>query len=147
MRGDTLALNCLRSKHHAASAGFCNALAMGATKKEPKSDLQKLFVQRLIEEQGETSDSELAARSKGRISQTMVSAIKRFHHDLTLEKVEVLADAVGVPAWYLLTQKDQVEQRVIRPPSGNVVKLPDPYPKIFGKKSQESLSRRVKRRS
>jgi hypothetical protein len=118
---------------------------MAGAKKEPKSDLQKLFVQRLIEEQGERSDKELAAASKGRISQTMVSAIKRFDHDLTLLKVSILAEALGVPAWYLLTEKDQVEQTVIRPPT-NVVRLPDPYPKIFAKKNGVQPAKKATRR-
>jgi hypothetical protein len=145
MSNDTLALYCSSRKHHAATAGFCQSAGMGGQKKEPKSDLQRLFVQRLTEEQGERSDKELAAASKGRISQTMISAIKRFHHDLTLEKVSILAEALGFPPWYLLTKKDQVEQTVIRPPS-NVVRLPDPYPKIFGRKNGEQQAKKSKRR-
>lgn len=116
--------------------------AMPSHKGEPKTDLQRLFVQRLKEEMGDDlSDNELARRAGGSISQTMISAIKRFAHDPSLEKVEALAGALGVPAWYLLTSRDRVQQTVITTPvkktlQTKVLELPRPYPKIFGKKSQ-----------
>jgi transcriptional regulator with XRE-family HTH domain len=121
---------------------------MTAGKKEPTNELQRLFVQRLREEMGEDteneiSDNELARRSKGAISQTMISAIKRFAHDPSLEKVQAIAEALGVPAWFLMTPKDRVQQRVISPPikeslqttTTKVVELPPRYPKIFGKRN------------
>lgn len=123
---------------------------MGKDKNEPKTELQRLFVQRLKEEMESRgmSDNALAVaakRSGHKLSQTMVSGIKRFEKDPTIGKVSAIASTLGVPAWFLLTPQDQVEQRVIRPPS-NVHRLPDPYPKIFDKKSQESGTKRVKRR-
>lgn len=121
----------------------------GMGKREPNSELQRQFVERLVEEmtQRDISDNALARASQGRISQTMISAIKRFDHDPTLEKVNAIADALGVPAWFLMTR--QGEQRVITPPK-NVVHLPSPYPKIFSRKPEEKsrlrpTGRRIKK--
>jgi hypothetical protein len=117
--------------------------AMDSHKRGPKTSLQELFVQRLMEEMGDMSDNELARRSRGAISQTMISAIKRYHHDPSLEKVDAIAAALGVPSWFLVIERDQVPQRVISPPVNKplqtkVLELPRPYPKIFGKKSHSA---------
>lgn len=88
----------------------------------------------------------LSARRAGyKLSQTMVSGIKRFEKDPTIGKVSAIADTLGVPAWFLLTPQDQVEQRVIRPPT-NVLAMPERYPKIFTKKTDEHATKKVKRR-
>lgn len=76
----------------------------------------------------------IARRMGYKISQTSISNILRGDQDPTIEKIEAVTEAIGLPAWVLLTEAGQVEQRVIRPmsPSGqNVVKLPSPYGPTF----------------
>jgi transcriptional regulator with XRE-family HTH domain len=103
-----------------------------------KSDLQKLFIRRLGEEMDARamSDNALAklARTIGHeIGQTSISAIRRGKQDPSLEKVNALADALGIPAWVLFMEPGQIEQRVIRPAAlpKNVVKLANPYPPML----------------
>lgn len=148
---DNIALSRLPCKRNGATAKKCHSLAMGSGKKQPKTELQRLFVERLTEEMDARgiSDNALAIAAKRaghKLSQTMVSGIKRFERDPTIGKVHAIAETLGVPAWFLLTPKDRVEQTVIRPPS-NVVRLPDPYPKIFGKKPETPATKKTKRRS
>lgn len=109
------------------------------------TDLESLFVERLKAELEERklSANALAKAAKARhfkLRQRSVSRILAFEQSPTLEKVHEIAETLGVPAWFLLVQPDQVPQRVISPPVNKtlqtkVLELPRPYPKIFGKKS------------
>ena len=116
-------------------------------KREPTS-LEKLFAERLrveLEDQ-KTSANGLAkaARKRGfKLGQRSVSRMLELKQAATLQKLHEIAETLGVPAWYLLTERDQVQQRVISPPvkktlQTNVLELPSPYPKIFGKRPQSS---------
>lgn len=116
---------------------------MGIGKKEPKSKLQGVFVKRLSKEMDDRgiSDNALAATAKRngfKLSQTYISAIKRFERDPTLGKVHAISESLGLPAWFFMTEESTVEQRVITPPK-NVVSLPSPYRKIFGEKPESTL--------
>lgn len=98
--------------------------------------LKDLFRRRLQAEmeRAEVSANALAARTKGAIGQTTISRILRGNQDPTLPKVEALATALDVPAWYLMTDSAVVETRVIRAPDvplGNVKELSKPYPAVF----------------
>ena len=112
--------------------------------------LYKLFVQRLIEEmdgRGLTKN-DIASRAKSLalpLSQPSVSRILSGKQDPSLEKVDAFATILGVPSWYLLTDKAQVEHRVISPPQ-NVVRLQQPYPSIFSRRPAESAAKKRKRR-
>lgn len=89
----------------------------------------------------EVSANALAARTKGAIGQTTISRILRGDQDPTLPKVEALAIALNVPAWYLMTDSAVVETRVIRPPEvtpGNVKELSKPYPAVFSAPHKEA---------
>lgn len=115
------------------------------------SALQRLFVKRLQEEMRarKLSANALSRICKSRglvVGYASISRILAGKQDPTLEKVEALSEAVGMPAWALLTQADQLEQRVIRPAPSNVVKLPDPYPKIFGPRPETPATRKAKRK-
>jgi transcriptional regulator with XRE-family HTH domain len=113
-------------------------------------DLQKHFIQRLTEEMEARglSDNQLAknAKSKGySIGQTTISLIKRGKQNPSLQKIQAIADGLGLPAWFLLADPAQVEQRILRPvvqpqPNGTkkVLELPSPYPKIFSEKARKS---------
>lgn len=86
------------------------------------------------------SANALARIAKGmgyQIGQTTISAILRGDLDPTLSRLEAIAEGLGLPAWYLLTDAGQVEQRVIKSPTatipGNVVKLASPYQPVFHK--------------
>ena len=112
-----------------------------------KAALPSLFARRLQEEMGKRklSANALARILRGRVGYASISRILSGKQDPTLDKVDALAEAVGMPAWALLTEEKNLEQVVIRPPS-NVVRLPDPYPKIFDKKPHEQATKRNKRR-
>lgn len=107
----------------------------------PKTPLQKLFVERLIEEMEVRgiSGAALAKLTKGTahpIAQASMSRILAFKQDPTLEKIYTISEVLGVPPWYLLVHSEEVEQKIIRPPTVvhgvNISKFPD-YPKIFQK--------------
>lgn len=72
------------------------------------------------------------------IAQASISRILSYLQDPTLEKVYAIADALGIPPWYLLMQSGEVEQKIIRAPSlvqsRNVSVFPT-YPKVFPKSS------------
>jgi transcriptional regulator with XRE-family HTH domain len=106
--------------------------------------LEMLFAERLKEEMDERdlSANALAKAAKARgfkLGQTSVSRILDGKQSATVEKLYEISETLGLPAWYLLTKKDQVQQRVISPPvekslQRKVLELPRPYPKIFTKK-------------
>lgn len=111
---------------------------------KPKTELQELFVERVLEEleiRG-ISGAALAKLTKGSrehpkphaIAQASISRILTYLQDPTLEKVYSIADALGIPPWYLLMQSGEAEQKIIRapsmPPRTNVAAFPT-YPKIF----------------
>lgn len=104
-----------------------------------KTPLQKLFVERLAEEMEVRgiSAAALAKLTKSTahpISQASMSRILAFKQDPTLEKVYTISEVLGVPPWYVLVHSEEVEQKIIRPPTVmhgvNVAKFPN-YPKIF----------------
>jgi transcriptional regulator with XRE-family HTH domain len=141
----TLAGCCYVRKRYVANPAFGHAEGM-------KSDLQKLFVRRLGEEMDvrAMSDNGLAklARTIGHeIGQTTISAIRRGKQDPSLEKVNALADALGVPAWALFMEAGHIEQRVIRPAAlpKNVVKLANPYPPML-RRSDDVQPKKVSKR-
>lgn len=118
-----------------------------------QSELQKLFMRRLAEEMesralGANAAHRMAKRMGYTISQSTISRILAGLQDPTLEKLHALADVLGMPPWALLMEPGQIEQRVIRPIAAsrqNVVRLPDPYPKIFQNK-EEKITERVRTR-
>lgn len=120
--------------------GKCHLKGVVADPLDRATELRRLFVNRLKEVMGENhlSMNALALRCKGKVGYASINRILNGKQDPTLDKIHAIAEAVGLPAWFLLTEKDQVEQRVIRPPQ-NVVTLPRPYPKIFGDKSDPAL--------
>lgn len=129
MTRTSLAVSGLLFKPHVANGEFRHLSPMGEA-------LKNLFRRRLQEEMERAgiSANALAARTGGAVGQTTISRTLRGDQDLTIPKVEALAEALGVPAWYLLTDADSVETRVIRTPevtSKNVKKLPKPYPAVF----------------
>lgn len=124
------------------SQSLCGQGGENATLQAVNSELTKLFVDRLKEELGRkgltvNAFAELC-KPKG-AGYGSVFRILKGKQDPTLSMVFALSEALGLPAWYLLTRKDQVEERVIRTPT-NVVRLPDPYPKIFGDKPVRKLT-------
>lgn len=107
--------------------------------KTPKTPLQKLFVERLVEEMEirGISAAALAKLTKATahpIAQASMSRILAFKQDPTLEKVYTICEVLGVPPWYVLVHSEEVEQKIIRPPAVvqdvNIARFPA-YPKIF----------------
>lgn len=133
-----LAASCLSVKQNVTRGDFCHPFRVS-------SELQKLFARRLEEEMRARAMSaaalaRVAKRMGYKISQTSVSNILRGDQDPTIEKIEAITEAIGVPAWFLLTEAGQVEQRVIRPVSAavpNVVKLPNPYGPTFARQEDK----------
>lgn len=121
--------------------GFCDALPV-------LNDLQQVFVERLKAEmeQAGVSGNQLAQRAK--IGQSTVSRVLSGKQDPTLGMIGQMANAIGLPAWSLLLEADNIEQRVIRPrtnvvPQHKVVKLPSPYQPIFPRAEQKTTKYRV----
>lgn len=101
--------------------------------------LQKLFVIRLKEELEirRISGAALAKLTKQigmPIAQASVSRILSGQQDPSLGAVDAIAEALGVPPWFLMMRSDEVEQKIIRAPSvvhsPNVAAFPA-YPKVF----------------
>ena len=121
---------------HVHSRGFCDARSV-------KFDLQKTFIQRLQEEMGreQISGNELARRSG--IAQSTISRTLKGKQELTLSRIGMLADALNVPAWCLLADPSQIEQRIIRPVANlaspeKVVRLHTQYGQIFAKTAEQN---------
>ena len=96
------------------------------------------------------SSNALARLCKDRkldVGYATISRILSGKQDPTLQKVDALAEAIGLPAWAMMTGADQLEQVVIKPPQ-NVVRLPAPYPKIFttGKTPDTQTRQKTKKR-
>lgn len=123
---------------------FCDA--MSVAKAPWKSDLQETFARRVREELGRRQMSgnalaRLAESMNLELGQPSVSRILKGKQDPSLEIVAAIAQALGVPAWYLMTEASQVEERVIRTPAmqQKVVRLRSPYPSIgTERKKQDS---------
>lgn len=68
------------------------------------------------------------------IAQASVSRILSGQQDPSLGAIDAISEALGVPAWFLMMQSGEVEQKIIRAPtvihSPNVAAFPA-YPKIF----------------
>lgn len=117
---------------HVDTARFCHRGGM-------KPTLQKLFVIRLKEELEirRISGAALAKLTKQigmPLAQSSVSRILAGKQDPSLEMVESISEALGIPPWFLMMQSGEVEQKIIRAPS--VVHSPTvtpfpAYPKIF----------------
>ena len=89
-----------------------------------KSDLQGVFVKRVAEEMSSRgiSANTLAKMAKAKhhkIGQTTISLILRGKLDPSLEKVFAISEALGLPAWFLMTDTAHVEQRVITTPKAH----------------------------
>lgn len=104
-----------------------------------QAPLQKLFVDRLKEELeirgiSSTALAKLTKQAGRPVAQASMSRILAGKQDPTLEKVYAIAEALGLPPWYLLMHSGEVEQKIIRAPSvvhsTNVSTFPG-YPKIF----------------
>lgn len=122
---------------------------MGEKRKDP-SKLTLLFRRRLKEQMAGMSHNELARRTGGALSVKSVSRVLQEDPAMeqqvpTLDTVDALAAAIGLPAWYLMMEKDEAEREVIKPPqSPKVVGLPQPfYPPVF---SSPKAGYRVRRR-
>lgn len=122
-----------------------------------RSDLTKLFARRLQQEmkrhQPEFSGNALA-KAAG-VGQRSVARILLPDGDPnqqtpSLDIVSALANALGVPAWFLLMERDQVEERIIRPPlaaqRGAVYNLPAPYPPVFPPPKRTRKPRSVRKK-
>jgi transcriptional regulator with XRE-family HTH domain len=108
-----------------------------------KSALQETFSRRMAEEM---TSRQLSANSLARMAQKLghtitqptVSRILLGKQDPSLEKIHAISEALGVPAWFLLTESGESEQRIITPPPRpNVVTLGSPYERIFLKKQDK----------
>lgn len=105
---------------------FCHARPV-------EESLQKKFGRRLAEEMKARSVSggELARRVAGLGEKFGVSTISRIKNGLqnpSLDVVDKICRAMDLPAWFLMTDDAQVEQRVIKTPSQKVVSLGVKYP-------------------
>jgi transcriptional regulator with XRE-family HTH domain len=143
MVNDILAASGLERKPHVARRSFCDPYGVD-------SDLQELFVRRLEEEMKARamSGNALASLSKKMgfpIGQRSVARILLGKQDPTLQKVHAITQALGLPAWALLMETGQIEQRVIRPVAAaqNVVRLPNPYPPIAPKRDEGQARKTV----
>lgn len=143
MVSDSLAASGLPRKPHVAKRGFCDPYGVD-------SELQELFVRRLEDEMGarHISANALASLAKKMgypIGQRSISRILLGEQDPTLKKVHAITQALGLPAWALLMEAGQIEQRVIRPVAApqNVVKLPNPYPPIASKREDAPARKSV----
>lgn len=111
-----------------------------------RTPLEVLFAERLkaeLEERGLSANAlAKAAKARGfKLGQTSVSRILELKQSATVQKLHEISETLGVPAWFLLTPKNQVQQTVISTPikqtlQPKVLELPRTYPKIFGRKSQ-----------
>lgn len=117
-----------------------------------QTELQKLFIQRLrneMESRALTANAaaRMARRMGHSMSQSTVSRILSGDQDPTLQKIQVLAEVLGIPAAALLLEPGQVEQRVIRiisPQRHNVVSLQSPYPRIHTRKRDETSGEKTR---
>jgi transcriptional regulator with XRE-family HTH domain len=133
----TLADFCSPRKQNNADRRFCHYYGVKA---QPKSQLQRRFIRRLDEEMKarQISQATLASRTKGldgdeEVGQTTISAILRGKHDPKLGTVSSICRALGLPAWSLMLEPDDVEQTVIRPSAAaqqKVVRLGG-YPSVL----------------
>lgn len=134
---------------------FCDAFDVADKNSKWKSELQALFAKRLKEEMDARKLSgnglaRIAAKAGHRLGQPTISRILDGKQDPSLERVYAIAESLGLPAWFLLTDASQVEQRVIRAPAvrPNVVQMKSPYKNIFtghaksGKHDDKSKTKR-----
>jgi transcriptional regulator with XRE-family HTH domain len=135
MNTTNLSVYGCRVNPHVDTASFCHRGGMD----KPKTPLQKLFVERLLEEMEVRgiSAAALAKLTKSTphpVAQASMSRILAFKQDPTLEKVYTICEVLGIPPWYVLVHSEEVEQKIIRPPAVvqpmNVAAFPT-YPKIF----------------
>jgi transcriptional regulator with XRE-family HTH domain len=135
MSTTSLYLNAYKSNTHAHSRRLCHASGVkGETEqalRECQSDLQRTVVRRLREEMAlkvfsQAALSRTAKRLGYELSQPTIGRILAGKLDPSLLTLQALSHALGIPPWYLLTERDQVEERIIRAPK-NVVPIPSPY--------------------
>lgn len=132
----SLAVFGLMRKPHVASPIFGQLSPM-------RESLQELVVRRLGEEMAERRLSANGLARLCGVGQTSISRILAGKQDPGLEKLEELSVGLGIPAWYLLVEKNTAQAKIIRPPSTKVVPLPSPYPRVFAA-SQTVKKYRVK---
>jgi transcriptional regulator with XRE-family HTH domain len=125
---------------------------MGEKRKEP-SKLTLLFRRRLREQMAGMSHNELARRTGGAVSVKSVSRVlqedpTKEQQVPTLDTVDALAAAIGLPAWYLMVEKDEAGHEIIKPPqTPKVVGLPQPfYPPVFSSPRATYKARRRRNR-
>jgi transcriptional regulator with XRE-family HTH domain len=116
-------------------------------------ELLRLFGKRLGEEMQARSISQNRMREMARtmgfkLGQSTVSRILAGKQDLTLGRLSILADCLGVPPWFLLMERDQTEQRVIRPAAipKNVVQLGSPYPPMLRRSDDAQVKKTMKKK-
>jgi transcriptional regulator with XRE-family HTH domain len=141
--GHTLAVSGLRRKPDVAMSLFGQVSRM-------RSDLTRIFTRRLQEEMELRGLSGNALAKRSGVGQRSIARIllPEEHKDKqtpTLDKIDALAKALGVPGWFLLMDANTAEQRVIRAPVAaqpdGVYKLPPPYPPVFSKPKTGKKSR------
>lgn len=148
MTGSSLAVFGLTRKPHVAKCDLRHFSAMG-------DSLLERFSSRLQEEmeRRELSANQLAKLSQ--VGQTSISRILAGKQDPSLEIVDSLSKAMGIPAWFLMVAANSVQTTIIQPPgvdnSTSVISLPKRYPPIFtaeqqGPAAKKTRARGVKRR-
>lgn len=145
-----LAERCLPCKPYSANGVLGHSVRV-------KTNLQKLFMRRLAEELknrglSQNALADLSKETPYEIGQTTISAILKGKHDPKLGTVYSLSRLLDIPAWSLLIEPEQVEQRVIRPSAAaqqKVVRLGG-YPSVLPAKkpkipsSQKSFTKKTK---
>jgi transcriptional regulator with XRE-family HTH domain len=144
--------NAYESNAHAHSCLLCHASGVKGeieqALKECQSDLQRTVVRRLREEMhvkvfSQAALSRTAKRLGYELSQPTIGRILAGKLDPSLQTLQAIAHALGIPPWYLLTERDQVEERIIRTPK-NVVPIPSPYTGVERRASMLKPQKKVR---
>lgn len=145
--GRTLAAFGLFGKPYVANSHKWHCGGMRRKKKihweRIKSPVQRVFVVRVNEEMAlqVLSDNGLAKRCSAlgmETSQSSVSRITGGRQDPSLEQVDNIANALGVPAWQLFKPSDAAAAQ------GKVIHMPGP-PSMLGGHAGHKISLRKKR--
>jgi transcriptional regulator with XRE-family HTH domain len=145
MSTTSLCVKAYKSNTHAHSYLLCHASGVDGDIKQAlgrcQSDLQRTLVRRLKEEMARQAFSQAAlartAQARGHdLTQPTIGRILAGTLDPSLKTVHALADSLGLPDWFLLTDRDQVEERIVRPPK-NVVAIPSPYTGVERRQSMK----------
>lgn len=113
---------------------------MAAKLKEPKTDLQRLFLKRVQEELDRRGLSRKALSERaGGPSQTTFNDTMR-GSDPRLKTVHEIATALGIQAWQLLRESADVEREKVT----NIKNFPQ-REKMIGKRGKSSLKKQSDR--